>query len=176
MAAVTAKHDTPPADAVPGPPPRQPGVARAFRIAMMAACLVIGLAVGTVGSFFHRAELGGVNGSGGFPDGLLLSLGALVAILLVLGEFTAPAPPPESPVAGRLGALGSAAAGWVVAVMWLAYVGPPWTLRVKGDAVVANDWRSIAFLIAGMALATAFLYKAWIATLDVRLRRAGGKQ
>lgn len=143
---------------------------------MMAVCLAVGLAVGTVGSFLHRAELGGVNGSGGFPDGLLLSLGGLAGILLVLGELTVPAPVPQSRAAGRLAALGSAAAGWVIAVIWLTYVGPPLTLRTKGDVVLANDWRSMSFLIVGMALATAFLYKAWIATLDERLRRAGGRR
>ncbi len=170
MAAVTTKSDTPPAGSPS--PARSPGAARAARIAQLVLCLLAGLAVGTVGSFLHRAGLGGANEGGGFPDGLLLSLGGLTGLLLGLGELTRPAPEPGSPFPGRLGALGAAAAGWVIAVIWLTYVGPPFSLHAKGDVVLANDWLSMTYLIAGMALATAFLYKAWIATLDVRMDRA----
>lgn len=173
MAAVTKKSDTPPADTPPADAP--PGPARAnqaCRIGLLVLCLLVGVAVGTVGSLLHRAELGGTNGSGGFPDGLLLSLGGLVGLLLGLGELTRPAPAAHSRYPGRLGALSAAATGWVIAVIWLTYLGPPTSFRAKGDVVLANDWLSMTFLIAGMAVCTAFLYKAWIATLDVRLARA----
>ncbi|MBR7839780.1 hypothetical protein KDL01_41440, partial [Actinospica durhamensis] len=150
------------------------GSARAARIALLVLCLLCGLAVGTVGSFLHRAGLGGSNQGGGFPDGLLLSLGGLTGLLLGLGELTRPAPDAASRYPGRLAALAAAAAGWVVAVIWLTYVGPPPSLHTKGDVVLANDWLSMTYLIAGMALATAFLYKAWIASLDARMARARG--
>jgi hypothetical protein len=174
MAAVTTKSDTPPADTPPTGPTASPGVARFSRIGLLVLCLLAGAAVGTVGSFLHRAQFGGTNGSGGFPDGLLLSLGGLTGLLLGLGELTRPAAPAHSSFPGRLPALGAAAAGWVIAVIWLTYVGPPFSFEAKGDVVLANDWLSMTYLIAGMALATAFLYKAWIATLDVRMARARG--
>jgi hypothetical protein len=164
MAGVTTKSDTPPA------PPSAPG-AQAVRIGLLVLCLLLGLAVGTVGSFLHRAELGGDNGSGGFPDGLLLSLGGLVGLLLGLTELTRPVPAATSVVPGRLAALGATSAGWVIAVIWLTYVGPPTSFKAKGDVVLANDWLSVSYLIAGMALATAFLYKAWIVTLDARMAK-----
>jgi hypothetical protein len=175
MAAVTSKPDTPPPAARPpaGLPEPAPHAAQIPRALLLVLCLLVGLAVGTVGSFLHRAGFGGADGGAGFPDGLLLSLGALAGLLLGLGELTRPAPAPDSPYPGRLAALGAAAVGWVVAVIWLTYLGSPANgLSTKGDVVLANDWRSMTYLIAGMALATAFLYKAWIATLDVRLSRA----
>jgi hypothetical protein len=67
-----------------------------------------------------------------------------------------------------------AAAGWVIAVIWLSYIGPPFTFANKGDVILANDWISMSFLIAGMALATFFLYRAWIAALDAKLAKARG--
>jgi len=168
MAGVTQKSDT--------PPPASPSARgiQISRIGLLVLCLLAGLAVGTVGSFLHRAQLGGTNGSGGFPDGLLLSLGGLVGLLLALVELTRPVAAATSGVPGRLAVLGAAAGGWVVAVIWLTYVGPPFSFQAKGDVVLANDWVSMSFLIVGMAVATGFLYKAWIAGLDVRLRAAGG--
>lgn len=168
MAAVTKKSDT--------PPPVSPSARKiqASRIGLLVLCLLAGLAVGTVGSFLHRAQLGGTNGSGGFPDGLLLSLGGLVGLLLGLVELTRPVPAATSGIPGRLAALGAASAGWVVAVIWLTYVGPPISFQAKGDVVLANDWVSMSYLIVGMAVATGFLYKAWIAGLDVRLSAARG--
>jgi hypothetical protein len=165
MTAVTTKSDTPPSAA--------PASAdRAARILLLLLIFVLGLAVGTVGSFLHRAEFS--TGSLSWPDGLLLSLGGLVGLLLGLGELLPALAVGHSPVPGRLPGLGCAAAGWVVAVIWLTYVGPPFSFQSKGDVILANDWRSMSFLIIGMALATYALYRAWIAALDVKLARARG--
>jgi hypothetical protein len=173
MAAVTTKSTTPPPADQPPVRPLSQG-ARISRIGLLVLCLLAGAAVGTIGAFLHRAQLGGVNGSGGFPDGLLLSLGALAGLLLGLGELTRPAPAEDSRYPGRLGALAAAAAGWAIATIWVAYVGPPTSFAAKGDVILANDWVSTSYLVVGMAVATGFLYKAWIATLDARMARAGG--
>jgi hypothetical protein len=165
MAAVTTKSDSPPSAA----PAAGSG---AWRILLLLAFLLLGLAVGTVGSFFHRAAFS--TGSVSWPDGLLLSIGGLIGLLLGLGELLPVLGAGDSPLPGRLGGLGCAAAGWVVGVIWLTYVGPPFTFQSKGDVILANDWRSMTFLIVGMALATYFLYRAWISALDAKLARARG--
>lgn len=165
MAAVTTKSDT--------APHAGPSAAhRTARILLQVLLFVLGLAVGTVGCFLHRAEF--TTGSVSWPHGLLLSLGGLVGLLLGLGELLPVLAPAGSVLPGRLGGLGCAAAGWVIAVIWLTYVGPPFTFQSKGDVILANDWRSLSFLIVGMALATFFLYRAWIAALDAKLARARG--
>lgn len=165
MSAVTTKSDSPAYAA--------PAAARgAWRVLLLLLLLVLGLAVGTVGSFFHRAAFS--TGSVSWPDGLLLSIGGLIGLLLGLGELLPVLTAAGSVLPGRLGGLGCAAAGWVVAVIWLTYVGPPFTFQSKGDVILANDWRSMTFLIVGMALATYFLYRAWISALDAKLARARG--
>ena len=165
MAAVTTKSDTP---AYAGPTAAH----RAGHILLLVLLFALGLAVGTVGSFLHRAEFS--TGSVSWPDGLLLSLGALVGLLLGAGELLPVLATPGTVPPGRLGGLGTAAAGWVVAVIWLTYVGPPFSFQSKGDVILANDWRSMSFLIVGMALATYFLYRSWITALDAKLARARG--
>jgi hypothetical protein len=169
MAAVTTKSDTPASPAYAAPALAH----RAGRVLLLLLILVLGLAVGTVGSFLHRAAFS--TGSLSWPDGLLLSLGGLVGLLLGLGELLPALPAAHSLVPGRLPGLGCAAAGWVIAVIWLTYVGPPFSFQSKGDVILANDWRSMSFLIVGMALATYFLYRAWIAALDVKLASARGR-
>jgi hypothetical protein len=165
MAAVTTKSHTP-AYAAPS------AADRAGRILLLLLLFLLGLAVGTVGSFFHRAAFS--TGSVSWPDGLVLSLGGLVGLLLGLNELLPALAAGGSPIPGRLPGLGCAAAGWVISVIWLTYVGPPFSFQSKGDVVLANDWRSMSFLIIGMALATYFLYRAWISALDVKLARARG--
>lgn len=165
MTAVTAKTDAP-AYALP------PAAHRAVRVGVLVLLVVLGLAVGTAGSFFHRAAFS--TGSVSWPDGLLLSLGALVGLLLAIGELLPVLSAADSLRPARLGGLGCAAAGWVIAVVWLTYVGPPFSFQSKGDVILANDWRSMSFLIVGLALATFFLYRAWIAALDAKLARARG--
>lgn len=135
---------------------------------------LLGLAVGGIGSFEHRAgvTLGGLT----LPTGLLLSLGGLCGLLLGVGELTGVR---EGGSAGlrpsRMAALGCAAAGWLVAVVWFTYIGPPPAFAVKGDVILANDWKSTAFLFGGMVLITAAIYRAWTADLAARLAaRAGG--
>jgi hypothetical protein len=163
MSAVTTPSETKTAAA--------PAVAgRVARIALLVLLFAAGIAVGTVGSFLHRAEF--ATGSLNWPDGLALSLGGLIGLLLGLGELL-PVLSAERPLLPtRLPGLGCAAAGWVIAVIWLTYIGPPFSFRNKGDVILANDWLSISYLIVGMALATYFLYRAWIATLDLKLARA----
>lgn len=165
MAAVTTKSDTTPYTA-------PTAARRAGRILLLVALFALGLTVGTVGAFLHRAEF--TTGAVSWPHGLLLSLGGLVGMLLGAGELLPVLPAAHSPLPGRLGGLGAAAAGWVLAVIFLTYVGPPPSFQSKGDVVLANDWRSMGFLIIGMALATFFLYRAWIAALDAKLARARG--
>jgi len=163
MATVTTPTDTPTAAV----PTAADHVVRILLLVILVAC---GVAVGTVGSFLHRAELS--TGTLAWPDGLVLSLGGLVGLLLGLGELLPVLSGSRAGAPGRLPGLGAAAAGWVLAVIWLSYVGPPFSFQSKGDVVLANDWLSTAYLIAGMALATFFLYRAWIAALDAKLARA----
>jgi len=165
MAAVTTPSDTPTVAA----PSAWDRVARVLLLVLLFAA---GVAVGAVGSFLHRAEFS--TGSLDWPDGLLLSLGGLVGLLLGLGELLPVLAGPRATLPARLPGLGLAAAGWVLAVIWLTYIGPPISFRSKGDVVLANDWRSMAYLIVGMALVTLFLYRAWIAALDAKLARARG--
>ncbi|MBR7827384.1 hypothetical protein KDK95_13785 [Actinospica sp. MGRD01-02] len=160
---------TTPPDTKPAAAPTAAG--RATRIALSVLLLAAGLAVGTVGAFYHRAEF--TTGTISWPNGLLLSLGGLVGLLLGLGELL-PVVPTRREVPARLPGVAFAAAGWVIAVIWLSYIGPPFSFANKGDVILANDWISMAFLIVGMALATFFLYRAWIASLDAKLARARG--
>jgi hypothetical protein len=143
-----------------------------LRILLLVLLLAAGLAVGTVGSFYHRAEFS--TGSLAWPDGLLLSLGGLVGLMLGLTELLPVANEARATLPARLPALGAVGVGWVVAVIWLTYIGPPFSFQNKGDVVLANDWISMAYLIIGMALTTVFLYRAWIASLDVKLARVRG--
>jgi hypothetical protein len=164
MAAVTTPSDT----AVAAPS----AMDRAARILLPVLLFAAGLAVGVVGAFLHRAEF--ATGSLRWPDGLVLSLGGLVGLLLGLTELLPVLPTARRVRPGRLPGMAIAAGGWVIAVIWLSYIGPPFTFANKGDVILANDWISMAFLIVGMALATFFLYRAWIAALDVKLARARG--
>jgi len=145
---------------------------RVANLLLLLLVLAAGLAVGTVGSFFHRAEF--YTGSIGWPDGLLLSLGGLVGLLLGLLELLPVTHDERATVPARLSGLAAAGAGWVVAVIWLTYVGPPFSFANKGDVILANDWISMAYLILGMALTTVFLYRGWIASLDAKLAGARG--
>lgn len=165
MSAVTTPSDTTPVAA--------PTAAdRVSRILLSVLLLAAGLAVGTVGAFLHRAEFN--TGSVAWPDGLLLSLGGLVGLLLGASELLPVLPAPRHTLPTRLPGMALAAAGWVIAVIWLSYIGPPFTFANKGDVILANDWISMSFLIVGMALATFFLYRAWIAALDAKLAKARG--
>jgi hypothetical protein len=145
---------------------------RVARILLLVLLFAGGLAVGTVGSFLHRAEF--YTGSLGWPDGLLLSLGGLVGLMLGLIELLPAVGEGRLTVPARFPGLAATGAGWVIAVIWLSYVGPPFSFVNKGDVILANDWISMAYLIVGMALTTIFLYRAWIAALDVKLARARG--
>jgi hypothetical protein len=165
MAAVTTKSDAKPVAA-----PNTVGLVA--RILVLVLVFAVGLAVGTVGSFLHRAEF--ATGSVNWPDGLVLSFGGLIGVLLGLSTLLPVLRGAQAAVPARLPGLGCAAAGWVVAVIWLTYVGPPFSFANKGDVILADDWLSVSYLIIGMALATYFLYRAWISTLDAKLARARG--
>jgi uncharacterized BrkB/YihY/UPF0761 family membrane protein len=165
MSAVTTPSDTAP---VAAPTPAD----RLTRILLSVLLLAAGIAVGTVGAFLHRAEFN--TGSVAWPDGLLLSLGGLVGLLLGTSELLPVLPTPRRTLPTRLPGMALAAVGWVIAVIWFSYIGPPFTFASKGDVILANDWISMSFLIVGMALATFFLYRAWIAALDAKLAKARG--
>jgi hypothetical protein len=163
MAAVTTQSDTKPV-AVPT------AVDQVARILLLVLLFAAGLAVGTVGSFLHRAEF--ATGSLNWPDGLVLSFGGLIGVLLAVMELLPVLGGARPALPARLPGLGCVAAGWVIAVIWLTYVGPPFSFANKGDVILANDWLSIGYLIVGMALATYFLYRAWMSALDAKLARA----
>jgi hypothetical protein len=126
----------------------------------------LGIVVGTIGSFAHRATatVGGV----ALPTGLFFAFCGLIGLLLALGELLGVGPP-RSWRPTRLAAVSIASAGWLLALLWLTYLGPPPTAARKGDVILANDWRSLAFLFGGMLLATTAVYRAWVANLTARL-------
>jgi hypothetical protein len=131
-----------------------------------------GVVVGLFGSFGHRASatLLGVS----WPTGLVLCLGGLIGLLLGLSVLLAPGAP-NSWQPTRLSAVSCASAGWLLALIWLSYLGPPTTFARKGDVILPNDWKSIAFLLGGMALIVVASYRAWLASLNARLaQRPGG--
>jgi hypothetical protein len=127
--------------------------------------------VGLFGSFGHRADATWLGVS--WPTGLLLCLGGLLGLLLGVGELLEPGAP-DSWRPTRLSALGCASAGWLLALLWLSYFGPPPSFARKGDVILPNDWKSLAYLLGGMALVTAAVYRAWAASLTARLNSRPG--
>jgi len=155
------------ASGAPGSSP----VERISRAALLLICAATGVAVGTVGSFGHRTTNSWLGVS--WPVGLLLCLCGLIGLLLGLTELlTAGAPDSWRPT--RLSALGCASAGWLLALLWITYLGPPSSFARKGDVVLANDARSLLYLVGGMFLITVAVYRAWVATLSARLARRAG--
>lgn len=143
-----------------------------LRWLLLVLIAALGVAVGGLGSFGHRQSAAwlGVN----WPTGLILSFAGLIGLLLGLSEL------PALLAAGRrwptrLAAVGCASAGWLLALIWLTYLGPPPTLARKGDVILPNDWKSIFYLVGGMALIVVAAYRAWLASLNARLaQRPGG--
>ena len=125
-----------------------------------------GVVVGAVGSFAHRATATAAGVA--WPTGLFFAFCGLIGLLLGLGELLVVGPP-RSWRPTRLSAVTVASAGWLLALLWLTYLGPPPTGARKGDVILANDWRSLAFLFGGMVLATTAVYRAWVANLAARL-------
>jgi hypothetical protein len=148
---------------------RPPGSAvyeKASRWALLLLAVAFGAAVGTLGSFGHRESATWLGVS--WPTGLVLGFCGLIGLLLGLGELLG-AGVPASWRPSRLSALGWASTGWLLALLWLTYLGPPPSLARKGDVVLANDWKSLAYLLGGMAVVTAAVYRAWVAALSARL-------
>ncbi|HXR73507.1 DUF6113 family protein [Actinocrinis sp.] len=134
---------------------------------LLLAAAAAGVVVGGLGSFGHRATAANV------PTGLVLCLGGLVGLLLGLSELAPGAPDSWRPT--RLSAVSCASAGWLLALIWLTYLGPPFTFARKGDVILPNDWKSITYLLGGMALIVTAAYRAWLASLNARLaQRPGG--
>ena len=155
-------------------PTRAPGSSPAERVSRVVLLLIAaaaGVAVGTVGSFGHRTTDSWLGVS--WPIGLLLCLCGLVGLLLGLTELLTPGAP-ESWRPTRLSALGCASAGWLLSLLWITYLGPPPSFARKGDVVLANDARSLLYLVGGMFLITVAVYRAWVATLSARLARRPG--
>ncbi|HEU5356862.1 MAG TPA: DUF6113 family protein [Actinocrinis sp.] len=148
----------------PGGSAPQEKVARWFFLLAAAAA---GVVVGGLGSFGHRSTAAGI------PTGLVLCLGGLIGLLLGLSELAPGAPDSWRPT--RLSAVSCASAGWLLALIWLTYIGPPFTFARKGDVILPNDWKSITYLLGGMALIVTAAYRAWLASLNARLaQRPGG--
>lgn len=126
----------------------------------------LGVVVGVVGSFAHRATATAAGVA--WPTGLFFAFCGLFGLLLGLGELFGVGPA-RSWRPSRLSAVSVASAGWLIALLWLSYFGPPPTGARKGDVILANDWRSLAFLFGGMVLATTAVYRAWVANLAARL-------
>ena len=176
--AVSTNTRAAPAKAAPAPASpvavRPPGSAphqRASRWALLLLVFVLGTAVGTFGSLGHRSTATWLGVS--WPTGLALCLGGLVGLLLGIGELL-DAGAADSWRPTRLSALGWASAGWLLALLWLTYLGPPPALARKGDVVLADDWKSLAFLLGGMLLVTVAVFRAWAASLTARLAARPG--
>lgn len=160
--------------AIPTDPPRNAtstaGAAaheKVSRWLLLLAAAAAGAVVGGLGSFGHRASAANV------PTGLVLCLGGLIGLLLGLSELAPGAPNSWRPT--RLSAVSCASAGWLLALIWLTYIGPPFTFARKGDVILPNDWKSITYLLGGMALIVTAAYRAWLASLHARLaQRPGG--
>ncbi len=142
-----------------------------FRWYLLLLITALGVVVGGLGSFGHRASATWLGVS--WPTGLVLCLGGLVGLLLGLSELLAPIPT-DRLWPTRLSAVCCASAGWLLALIWLTYLGPPTTFASKGDVILPNDWKSIAFLLGGMALIVAAAYRAWLASLNARLAQHSG--
>lgn len=97
------------------------------RLALCALFAALGLLTGAAGSLVQAAW---------FPGGLLLALAGIGA--LCYGGVKA--------TRGRAGG-GSAAAGWLAAVLWLT------SARPEGDFVFGAGFGSYVFLLGGMMLA-----------------------
>jgi hypothetical protein len=139
---------------------------RISRWVLLLVAVALGAGVGTLGSFGHRASATWLGAS--WPTGLVLCFGGLIGLLLGIGELL------EAGAAGswrptRLAAVGWASAGWLLALLWLTYLGPPPSFAHKGDVILANDWKSMAYLLGGMVLVTVAVYRAWVAALSARL-------
>jgi hypothetical protein len=153
---------------------RQPGSTPAERVSrgvLLLIAFAVGVAVGTVGSFGHRTTDSWLGIS--WPVGLLLCLGGLIGLLLGIGELLV-AGAPDSWRPTRLSALACASAGWLIALLWITYLGPPTSFARKGDVVLANDGRSLLYLLIGMFAITVMVYRAWVATLSARLAKRPG--
>jgi hypothetical protein len=166
-----------------------PVTVKTARWALLLLAFALGVVVGAVGSFEHRVTAT-VFGSA-WPTGLVLSLFGQIGLLQGLSALLEPPDPDGGFAAGpnavpgagagaapygprswrptRLSAVGWAATGWLIALLWLTYLGPPPGAANKGDVILANDWRSMAFLFIGMVMAAVAVYRAWAATLTARL-------
>ena len=138
--------------------------ARAAQWGLTALALAVGAGVALLGSFCHRDlwVLSGVS----LPVGLVYAFAGMVGLFLPLGELP---PAARGPLPGRMPATLAAGFGWLVVLLWATYLGPPPTFALKGDVILANDWISITYLVGGMALATAAVYRSWLAVLEYKL-------
>lgn len=147
---------------VDGAPP--PIGARAARWGLTVLFLLAGLVVGLIGSFCHRDQA--VLFGRSWPVGLVYAFAGQIGMFLALAELPGLT---RGWRPGRLGAVGAGAVGWVLAVIWATYLGAPPHFALKGDVILANDWISITYLIGGMVLATAAVYRAWLGVLELKL-------
>ncbi len=153
---------------------RPPGSSPAERVSRGVFLLIAaasGAAVGTIGSFGHRTTDTWFGVS--WPVGLAFCFAGLIGLLLGIGELLV-AGAPDSWRPTRLSALGCASAGWLLALLWITYLGPPSTFARKGDVVLANDGKSLGYLLGGMLVITIAVYRAWVATLSARLANRPG--
>jgi hypothetical protein len=170
-----AAVSTPAASSAAPPRDTRPSVSavprKLSRWALLLVAVLLGAAVGTLGSFGHRASATWLGVS--WPTGLVLCFGGLIGLLLgIAGLLEAGVPGSWQPT--RLSAVSWASAGWLLGLLWLTYLGPPPSFARKGDVVLANDWKSLAYLLGGMVLVTVAVYRSWVAALSARLASRTG--
>jgi len=136
----------------------------AARYGLTVLALAAGFGVGFVGCFCHRdqAVLFGFS----WPVGLVFAFAGQIGLFLALAELPG-AKGRWRP--GRLVATCAAGLGWLIALLWVTYLGPPPSFALKGDVVLADDWISMVYLIGGMGVATTAVYRSWLAVLELKL-------
>jgi hypothetical protein len=106
-----------------------------LRLLLHALAVVLGIAVGVLGSFVHAGRLAGL------PVGLVCGLALTATAFAAAGQAT-----------GSRSGAAAAAAGWFVPVLLLSAPRPEGDLVVSGDAL-GYLWLVGGTVVAGVAIA-----------------------
>lgn len=117
----------------------RPRTRRRVLLGRAVLALLLGAAVGVIGTVAHRAEWAGL------PTGLLMALGLTLSTAVLCRAWSGTA------------TLLAAGAGWLVAVQVLAATGPGGDVLVPAQAV-GYVWTYGGLLLVGV---TAFLPRTW---------------